>query len=61
MKLLDMKIVGICEVFSSIQVRCPKISAIKNDDGTFSNRPLEDLEPFMSREEFEKEMIVKIV
>ena len=51
----------ICEVFSSIQVRCPKISAIKNDDGTFSNRPLEDLEPFMSREEFEKEMIVKIV
>ena len=51
----------ICEVFSSIQVRCPKISAIKNDDGTFRNRPLEDLEPFMSREEFEKEMIVKIV
>ena len=51
----------ICEIFSSVQIRIPKISAIKNDDGTFNNRPFEDLEPFLSREEFEKEMIVKIV
>lgn len=51
----------ICEIFSSVQIRIPKISAIKNEDGTFNNRPFEDLEPFLSREEFENEMIVKIV
>jgi acetolactate synthase-1/2/3 large subunit len=44
-----------------VQGRIPKISAIKNDDGTFNNRPFEDLEPFLSREEFQEEMIVKIV
>jgi hypothetical protein len=32
-----------------------------NADGTFTNRPLEDFEPFMDREEFRKEMIVNIV
>jgi len=51
----------ICEIFSSVQIRIPKISAIKNEDGTFNNRPFEDLEPFLSREEFKNEMIVKIV
>ena len=51
----------ICEVFSSIQQRVPKLSAVKNDDGTFSSRPFEDMEPFMSREEFEKEMIVDVI
>ena len=48
----------ILEVFCSVQARCPKISAIQKEDGTFVNRPFEDMEPFMSREEFEKEMIV---
>lgn len=51
----------ICEVFSCIQSRIPKMSALKNDDGSFSSRPYEDMEPFLSREEFEKEMIVKII
>jgi acetolactate synthase-1/2/3 large subunit len=51
----------ICEVFSSIQQRVPKLSAVKNDDGTFSSRPFEDMEPFLSREEFEKEMIVDVI
>jgi acetolactate synthase-1/2/3 large subunit len=51
----------ICEVFVCIQQRTPKLSTIKNDDGTFQSRPFEDMEPFMSREEFEKEMIVKII
>ena len=37
------------------------MSAIKHDDGTFSSRPYEDMEPFLSREEFEKEMIVKTI
>jgi acetolactate synthase-1/2/3 large subunit len=51
----------ICEIFSCIQQRVPKLSSIKNDDGTFSSRPFEDMEPFLSREEFEKEMIVSII
>ena len=51
----------ILEIFCCIQGRTPRLNAIKNDDGTFTNRPFEDMDPFMSREEFEKEMIVKIV
>ena len=51
----------IFEVFCCIQGRYPRLNAIKNDDGTFTNRPFEDMDPFMSREEFEKEMIVNIV
>ena len=58
---LNSKNAVICEVFCCIQQRTPKLSTIKNDDGTFQSRPFEDMEPFMSREEFEKEMIVKII
>ena len=49
----------ICEVFCKVQQRVPKLSSIKNEDGTFSSRPYEDMEPFMTREEFEKEMIIE--
>jgi acetolactate synthase-1/2/3 large subunit len=51
----------IFEIFCCIQSRFPRLNAIKNDDGTFTNRPFEDMDPFLSREEFENEMIVKIV
>ena len=51
----------ILEIFCCIQGRYPRLNAIKNDDGTFSNRPFEDMDPFLSREEFENEMIVKVV
>ena len=55
---LNSKGAIICEIFSSIQQRVPKLSAVKNEDGTFTSRPFEDMEPFLSREEFEKEMII---
>jgi len=58
---LSCKEAIICEVFSCIQQRVPKLSAVKNDDGTFSSRPFEDMDPFLSREEFEKEMMIDIV
>jgi acetolactate synthase-1/2/3 large subunit len=58
---LNSKSAVICEVFSCIQQRVPKLSAVKNDDGTFTSRPFEDMEPFLSRKEFEKEMIIRIV
>lgn len=51
----------ILEVFCCIQGRYPRLNAIKNDDGTFTNRPFEDMDPFMDREEFKNEMIVKTV
>ncbi len=51
----------ILEVFCCIQGRVPRLNAIKNEDGTFTNRPYEDMDPFMPREEFNNEMIVKII
>ena len=51
----------ILEVFCSIQTRYPRLNAIKNDDGTFTNRPFEDMDPFMDRDELKNEMIVKMV
>ena len=51
----------ILEIFCCIQGRYPRLNANKNDDGTFTNRPFEDMDPFLSRDEFEREMIVKIV
>lgn len=51
----------ILEIFCCIQTRVPKLSAIKNKDGSFLNRPLEDLEPFMSREEIQKEMMIDMI
>jgi len=49
------------EVFCCIQTRYPRLNAIKNADETFTNRPFEDMFPFMDREEFKNEMIVDIV
>jgi acetolactate synthase-1/2/3 large subunit len=51
----------IFEVFCCIQGRYPRLNAIKNDDGTFTNRPFEDMDPFLPREELAEEMIVKMV
>ena len=51
----------ILEIFCCIQGRYPRLNAIKNDDGTFTNRPFEDMDPFMDREELKNEMIVKMV
>ena len=51
----------ILEIVCNIQGRYPKLSAIQNKDGTFSNRPFEDMFPFLERDEFEKEMIIEII
>jgi acetolactate synthase-1/2/3 large subunit len=51
----------VLEVFCCIQGRYPRLNAIKNEDGTFTNRPFEDMDPFLSREEFKNEMIIDIV
>jgi acetolactate synthase-1/2/3 large subunit len=51
----------ILEVFCCIQVRYPRLNAVKNEDGTFSNRPFEDMDPFLNRDEFYREMIVDTI
>jgi acetolactate synthase-1/2/3 large subunit len=48
----------IFEIFVCIQTRVPKLSSRKNEDGSFTSLPFEDMEPFLSREEFNAEMIV---
>jgi acetolactate synthase-1/2/3 large subunit len=60
-EFINCKDAVIMEVFCCVQGRYPRLNAIKNDDGTFTNRPYEDMDPFMDREEFKNEMIVGIV
>ncbi|MES2760767.1 MAG: thiamine pyrophosphate-binding protein [Bacteroidota bacterium] len=49
----------LCEVFiHSMQLLVPKTSFNINPDGTLVSPPLEDLSPFLPREEFQKEMVI---
>lgn len=48
---------AICEVFlAPEQSISPKASAFRRADGTFESRPLEDMSPFLSREEIYENM-----
>ena len=52
----------ICEVMlPSTHVTEPKASVYKKDDGSFAARPMEDLAPFLDRDEFRKNMFVEVV
>lgn len=52
----------ICEVFCSITQKFePKSATKKLDDGTLISPPLEDMAPFLSREELQKNMIVEMI
>ena len=61
LEFLNTKETIILEVISSTQVRYPKLNAIKNENGTFTNKPFEDMYPFLSRDEFINEMIIDIL
>ena len=51
---------GVCDVrVIPDEVRAPRISSRQQEDGTFISTPLEDLWPFLSREEFASNMLVK--
>jgi acetolactate synthase-1/2/3 large subunit len=39
----------------------PKASVYKTKDGLFATRPMEDMAPFLSREDFESEMLVPVI
>lgn len=52
----------VCEIImSESQPLIPRVSSIKQPDGTIISKPLEDMYPFLDREEFLKNMIVKPV
>jgi len=51
----------LCEVFiHSFQLLAPKTSFNINPDGTLVSPPLEDLSPFLSREELKNDMIIAL-
>lgn len=49
------------EIVCQVQARCPRLVNIMRDDGTFDNRPSEDMFPFLDRDEFSNEMCIKQV
>ena len=52
----------ICEVFTDPEQKIiPSVSTKELPDGRLVSAPIEDMWPFLSRKEFEKEMIVKPV
>ena len=51
-----------CEIFTDTkQVWEPKSSTKRLEDGTLVSPPLEDLAPFLSREELEKNMFIPLI
>ncbi len=52
----------ICEVMCpENQEIIPAVSAVKNNDGSMTSKPIEDMYPFLERDEFLNEMIVKSI
>lgn len=51
-----------CEIFTdTVQVWEPKSSTKRLEDGSLFSPPLEDLAPFLPREEFEKQMFIPMI
>ena len=59
-KVLDMEGPVLCDVnVLPDEVRAPRLQSYQKPDGSFVSKPLEDLFPFLPREEFLANMIVK--
>lgn len=59
-KVLDYDGAVICEIMvPRNQLIIPTLASEKREDGSMFSKPLEDMYPFLDREEFEKNMIVK--
>jgi acetolactate synthase-1/2/3 large subunit len=57
-----IRIVGpvVCEIMCiRDQEIIPSVASYRKDDGTMISKPIEDMYPFLSRDEFNKEMIIK--
>ena len=58
-QVLDLEGPVVCDVrVIPDEVRAPRLSSYQKPDGSFVSRPLEDLWPFLPREEFLSNMIV---
>ena len=56
-EVLDISGPVVCEVMIDPDLQtAPRLSSFVREDGTIESRPLEDLWPFLDREEFEREM-----
>jgi len=52
----------ICEIMlPPTHVTAPKASVYKKEDGSFAASPMEDLAPFLDRQEFAENMIIEII
>lgn len=61
-RVIEHKGAIICEVFvTTSQIFEPKSATKKLDDGTLVSPPLEDLAPFLSREELQKNMYIPLI
>lgn len=59
-EILSLNVPVICEVMcQSDQLLAPIVTSIKTEDGKMLSKPLEDMYPFLDREEFRKNMIIK--
>jgi len=60
-KVLDYPHAVICEIMCiRDQEIVPTVSSSKNEDGTLRSRPLEDMYPFLDRDELRRNMIVHL-
>ncbi|OYD94322.1 thiamine pyrophosphate-binding protein [Nostoc sp. 'Peltigera membranacea cyanobiont' 213] len=58
-EILNSNDLMLCEVIvPKNEVRAPSLSSLKKEDGTMVSKPLEDMWPFLDREEFISNMIV---
>jgi acetolactate synthase I/II/III large subunit len=61
-RVLEMAGPVVCDVrVIPDEVRAPRLSSVQRADGSFVSKPLEDLWPFLDREEFLSNMIVRPV
>ncbi len=57
--MLDTPGPVVCEVLvSPNQVTAPRLSSSQRPDGTMVSKPLEDLWPFLDREDFRANMLI---
>ena len=60
--VLDMKGPVLCEVMiAPHEERVPRASSYIKQDGTMGSKPLEDLYPFLDREEFKQNMMIPLL
>jgi acetolactate synthase-1/2/3 large subunit len=58
-RVLDTPGPVVCDVHIVLdEIRQPRLSSTQRPDGSFVSKPLEDLWPFLSREEFAENMII---